>query len=241
MARVHVLCQVVDVDGREAGELTDTREMHLGGYPAVGSQYLNYVELLPGRYRVGLLARSEASQALGRAQFEVTVPSWQGDRVSVGGLVLTAPEYVVADEGPLHLVLDARNPPPKRAEDGSETLRCGGLRYAPSPRAVFYPGDTLVAYTEVYGMISGERADPKTIPFTLRSYGAGKMISLPFHPEFPAPTLRVKSRDRLGFVAVLLVPQLDPGDYTLQMTVFRPGDQGWASALGRFTLAAHRQ
>ncbi len=143
---LEVLTSAFTQDGTERRNARHTAQVL--GRAGVGDEVrydvLSQIELPPGRYQLRLAVQSAALNKTGSVYYDVDVPDFQRDPLSLSGVVLSAtPAPIAAPEGPLAPLLPV----------------------APTTQRVFTPNSTVSAFCRIY---QGGRGPLETVKLTMQ-------------------------------------------------------------------------
>ncbi|MBV9759160.1 MAG: VWA domain-containing protein [Acidobacteriaceae bacterium] len=213
------IAEVFDARGRSAATVRDTIPLKVdtgaaGQIVRKSIQYDTGVTLTPGKYKLRVVARENGEGKIGTFETPFTIPDLaSGKALRVSSVVLSNQRQPVADQ-----VAGVKNSKKLLAEN---PLIENGQKLMPNVTKVFRPGQTMLAYVEVYDPTIPDslpenfrRAD---IEATLAFYRGKKKV-------FESPSVRANRllESREGTLPVWLqvpVSSLPPGRYDCQLNL----------------------
>jgi hypothetical protein len=159
-----------------------------------GVRFLNRLRVPPGRYQVRVAARQTTSGGTGSIVYDVDVPEYDRQPLSMSGLVLTS--------GAGAATMTARPDAALRSV----------LPTPPAATRAFPPDDEVVVFAEIYDMAA---ATPHRVDITATvTTDTGQIVSKTGQ-ERASSELGSAKGGGYGFVARLPLADLDPGPYVL--------------------------
>jgi VWFA-related protein len=161
---------------------------------ATGFRVLSELEVPPGRWQFRVAGRSETSGAAGSVFYDLDVPDFERDALSLSGLMLTsATAGLVPTAGASPMVKEVLPGPP-------------------TANRAFYPFDTLALFMEIY---EGEKV-AHTLDVTTTLTAADGNVAYRVNDERSTATAKGAS---LVHTAQVPLKDIPPGVYTLRVSV----------------------
>jgi hypothetical protein len=161
---------------------------------ATGFRVLSELEVPPGRWQFRVAGRSETSGATGSVFYDLDVPDFEKDALSLSGLVITsAAAAMVPTAGTAPMVKEVLPGPP-------------------TANRAFYPFDTLALFMEVY---EGEKV-AHTLDVTTTLTAADGNVAYRVNDERPTATAKGGA---IVHTAQIPLKDIPPGIYTLRVAV----------------------
>ncbi len=192
-------------------KLTDQTEAQLAKLPI---EYDAGFTLLPGKYRIKLLARDDETGRIGTYETELNIPNLNKEQrhVPISTVVLSSEKQPMDDA-----LYNAMKKKDAAKEAAVNPLVADGAKLIPSVTRVFAHSGQLFVYLQAYE--AGEVA-PKPILATVALYrGAEKAYESQPIAETPAASDKLKP---VPMHFTLDLTKLQPGEYECQVTVVDP-------------------
>ena len=214
------IAEVFDARGRTAATVRDTIPIKVNDAVAgeVGRKNIQYdtgVTLTPGKYKLRFVARENGEGKIGTFESPFTVPDLAaGPQLRVSSVVFSNQRQSVKEK-----IAGVENG--KKLTAANPLIDSNGQQLMPNVTKVFRPGQTLMAYLEVYDPVIPDNLPPNfkfaDVEASLALYRGGKKV-------FETPPVRASRLDarRDGTLPVNLqtkVAQIEPGRYECQVNV----------------------
>lgn len=196
-------------------KLSDATAAELAHRPI---EYDTGFTLLPGRYRIKLLARDDETGRIGTYETEFVIPNLNkvDKQVAISSVVLSSQR---AD--PRETLFDAAKVKEREKDDAVNPLVQNGLKLIPSVTRVFSAGREMYVYLQAYKPQQPDSApaNQPLVAFVSLYFGDTKVF------ESVPSAVSPSAANRLGVVPLSFsigLKQLPPGEYNCQVTVLDP-------------------
>jgi len=196
-------------------KLSDATAAELAHRPI---EYDTGFTLLPGRYRIKLLARDDETGRIGTYETEFVIPNLNkvDKQVAISSVVLSSQR---AD--PRETLFDAAKVKEREKDDAVNPLVQNGLKLIPSVTRVFSAGREMYVYLQAYKPPLPESAPTGQPLVAFVSFYLGNKKVFETIPTAVTPN----AASRLGTVPLnfnIRLNKLTPGEYNCQVTVLDP-------------------
>jgi VWFA-related protein len=185
-----------------------------------GLRFNERIALAPGRYQLRIGMREAGTEALGTVFFDVSVPDFGSDPISMSGMLLTAAASAHAPT----LVSDKLLAPEQ-------------LPWPATSRRTFSQGDTLAVYAEVYDNVSAKQLHSLDIVTSLIGEDGRPVFTS--RENHDGAALRSQGSGQAGVVGIsnrIALRDVPPGQYLLRLDARVRGHSKDAAPATRETL-----
>jgi GWxTD domain-containing protein len=202
-ARVDVYGRVENLSGQTIGEFDDTVSTELasnGPDVSKDSYYQRMLFLPPGRHKISLVLKDEASGKVGSVEFAITVPQLEKGTLALSSLILS------------RSITGLEKVPERTGQ-----FVMGDLKIVPTVSGQFLREDKLGIYFQVYGATIDQASKKPNLSITYEITKAGA----PFFAfeDANGNSVRSFSAQRAEVTRQFSLGKFSPGKYTLKLTV----------------------